>query len=258
MQVSLLTSLFKLLSFFLILELLFLPTYLFAQESVRIAATPETTPLAQHLLRVAWEGQAPPLKLIPNLDGALDALHDQAVDGAILMSSIAPTATAIPIARTTIIWTTRSDTRSFSDAEWTAFLKGEFKDRPLQLCLRALPDQLEKEWIRLHPQDALYLQEARDRGRALIFYDEQELLQHLMKRPDAITLFDEGRLRLFGAPLAPIQIENSQKVSVLIWYLQASSKLPLKERSKALLEWSTFLQNGTHLTWLSDLGWHTP
>jgi hypothetical protein len=226
-----------------------------AEPIVKIASTPEASPLSRQLLQVVWEGASAPIELIEGVDGALDALGDGVVDGVMLMESEAPSSTAVRVATSELWWATRADERSITATEWSALLRGLPTAPPRQLCLRALPDPLERAWIKRHPQDAPLLTALRRTGRALIFYDEEALLRHLLKRRDAIALFDAGRLRQFGAPLARLQIESAKEVTLHLWYL--SSELGAR-RSEALSAWERLLRSQSHVPWLRDLGWRAP
>ena len=226
-----------------------------AKPTARIASTPEASPLTRQLLQVVWEGSSTSIELIEDVDGALDALADGVVDGVMTTGSVAPSSDAIHVATTELWWATRPDERSITSAEWSALLRGLPSGRPRQLCLRALPDPLEQEWIKRHPQDAPLLARLRRTGGALIFYDEGSLLRHLIKTRDAIALFDEGRLRLFGAPLARLQIEGAQDVPLKLWYLASK---PREHSSAPLSIWERLLQTQTHVPWLRDLGWRAP
>jgi len=237
-------------------------------ERPLLGVSPEATPLVRHLLRVAWEGSPVPIKLIPELDGAREALRDQVISAAIFVSAEPPHPKAIAIAQTPLWWVTRGDQRSLSQRAWRELLKASSKRAQpalrgglasesnaerTQLCLRALPDPLEEAWVALNPQQGALLKRAREEGRALIFYDDQLLLKHLARHPSAVALFDLGRLRLFGAPLAQVQIERQRSASVTIWYLEAP-----QSASAALSRWGDFLRKGEHLPWLRDLGWGSP
>lgn len=218
-----------------------------------IASAPEASPLARQLLQVTREGRAPTIKLIEDVDGALDAVQDGAVDAAIISAESSPTADSLPIAQTSLWWVTRSDLRRLTTEEWRASLRGDEGARALQLCLRAQPDLLEREWVKLHPEDMRLLAQARREGRVQLFYDDRELLQHLIKRVDAVALFDEGRLKLYGAPLGRLLIEGAQTPLIRLWYVPSQ-----QPRSSALLEWERTLRARAHLSWLRDLGWREP
>ena len=215
----------------------------------KLAASPESSELAEHLLRVLWEAEAPQIKLIKGLEGAEEALTDGQVEAALSVSHLRPSPQHIAVASSELWWAARDTHITLSEERWLKVLRLE-PNAPYQLCLRALPDPLELAWSAAHPQHALALTEARRSGRAPLFYDDQTLLRYLNEHPHAVALFDVARLRYYGAPLRALKRDPHVKVKV--WFRAQEGVKGALGSLKALFE------AGAHRPWLQDLGWERP
>ena len=194
-----------------------------------VAASIVTSPLVKGLLQQARGGRALGFKIRYNVDHALSALQDQKVIAAFYLGHIHSLNTpkgslihhklkTIKVAKTDLWWASKQTIPELSQKQWRALVSQEESKLPngkdFQLCLRAEPDNLEKLWSDLNPEDKDLLSQARQSGHWPVFNDEASLIEHLHQRPEAVALFTEGNLKLKGTPFTRVRFSTAKSTKV--------------------------------------------
>lgn len=194
-----------------------------------VAASRVTSYLVKGLLQQARGGRDLGFKIRYNVDHALSALQDQKVIAAFYLERVQSLKTpqnspihhklkTIKVAKTNLWWASKQTIPELSQKQWRALVSQEEPKLPngkdFQLCLRAEPDNLEKLWSDLNPEDKELLSQARQSGHWPVFNDETSLIEHLHQRPEAIALFTEGNLKLKGTPFTRVRFSKTKSTEV--------------------------------------------